>query len=63
MPQVGIEPTIPVFELAKTVHVLHRATTVIGETVSSVGSKISFVRVLNIVRVTIEGVWIDEYIY
>jgi hypothetical protein len=25
MPQVGFEPTIPVFERAKTVHALHRA--------------------------------------
>jgi hypothetical protein len=30
MPQVGFEPTIPVFERAKTVHVLDRAATVIG---------------------------------
>jgi hypothetical protein len=30
MPQVGFEPTIPVFEWAKTVHVLDRAATVIG---------------------------------
>jgi hypothetical protein len=30
MPQVGFEPTIPVFERAKTVHALDRATTVIG---------------------------------
>jgi hypothetical protein len=29
MPQVGFEPTIPVFELAKTVHELDRAATVI----------------------------------
>jgi hypothetical protein len=27
---MGFEPTIPVFEQAKTVHVLDRATTVIG---------------------------------
>jgi hypothetical protein len=26
MPQVGFEPTIPVFERAKTVHALDRAT-------------------------------------
>jgi hypothetical protein len=31
MPQVGFEPTIPVFEWAKTVHALDRATTVIGK--------------------------------
>jgi hypothetical protein len=30
MPQVGFEPTIPVFERAKTVHALDRAVTVIG---------------------------------
>jgi hypothetical protein len=30
MPGVGFEPTIPVLELAKTVHVLSRAGTVIG---------------------------------
>jgi hypothetical protein len=29
MPQVGFEPTTPVFERAKTVHALVRATTVI----------------------------------
>jgi hypothetical protein len=30
MPQGGFEPTIPVFEWAKTVHALHRAATVIS---------------------------------
>jgi hypothetical protein len=30
MPRVGIESTSPVFERAKTVHALDRATTVIG---------------------------------
>jgi hypothetical protein len=30
MPQVEFEPTIPVFERAKTVHALDRAATVIG---------------------------------
>jgi hypothetical protein len=29
MPRVGFEPTIPVFERAKTVHALDRAVTVI----------------------------------
>jgi hypothetical protein len=29
MPEVGFERTIPVFELAKTVHALHRAAIVI----------------------------------
>jgi hypothetical protein len=31
MPQVGFEPTIPVLERAKTVHVLYRAATVIDK--------------------------------
>jgi hypothetical protein len=31
MLRVGFEPTIPAFERAKTVHVLDRAATVIGE--------------------------------
>jgi hypothetical protein len=30
MPRVGFEPTIPVFERAKTVHALDSAATVIG---------------------------------
>jgi hypothetical protein len=30
MPQVGLEPTIPVFERTKTVHALDRAATVMG---------------------------------
>jgi hypothetical protein len=30
MPQVGFEPTIPVFMRVKTVHALDRAVTVIG---------------------------------
>jgi hypothetical protein len=30
MPQVGFEPTIPVFKRAKTLHALDRAATVIG---------------------------------
>jgi hypothetical protein len=31
MSQVGFEPTIPVFERAKTVHALDRAAIVIGD--------------------------------
>jgi hypothetical protein len=31
MPQLGFEPTIPVFERGKTVHALDRAATVIGK--------------------------------
>jgi hypothetical protein len=30
MPEVGFEPTIPVFEQGKTIHGLDRAATVIG---------------------------------
>jgi hypothetical protein len=30
MPRVGFEPTIPVFERAKTIHALDRAVTDIG---------------------------------
>jgi hypothetical protein len=30
MPRVGFEPTVLVFERAKTVHALYRATAVIG---------------------------------
>jgi hypothetical protein len=30
MPRVGLEPMIPAFERAKSVHALDRATTVIG---------------------------------
>jgi hypothetical protein len=36
---VGIEPTIPVFERAKTVHALDRVATVIGIVAASVTSK------------------------
>jgi hypothetical protein len=36
MPRVGFEPTIPVFELAKTVHSLGRVAIVIGRFLSSV---------------------------
>jgi hypothetical protein len=34
MPPVGFEPTIPVFDLVKTVHALDRAATVIGDSVT-----------------------------
>jgi hypothetical protein len=30
MPRVGFEPTIPVFELAKTIRILNRVATLIG---------------------------------
>jgi hypothetical protein len=36
MPQVGFEPTIPVFVRAKTVHVLERAATVTGISICTV---------------------------
>jgi hypothetical protein len=36
MPRVGFEPTIPVFERAKTVHALDRAATVIGNAFNGV---------------------------
>jgi hypothetical protein len=35
MPQVGFEPTIPVFEREKTVHALDRAASVIGRMTDS----------------------------
>jgi hypothetical protein len=35
MPQVRFEPTIPVFQPAKTVHALDRAATVTGHCVST----------------------------
>jgi hypothetical protein len=37
MPEVGFEPTIPVFERAKTVHALDSTATVIG--ITTTGSK------------------------
>jgi hypothetical protein len=39
---VGFEPTIPVFERAKTVHVLYRAGTAIGLKGDTVGKIFSF---------------------
>jgi hypothetical protein len=39
MPQIGFEPTIPMFEWAKTVHALDRAAIVIGEKNITVGIK------------------------
>jgi hypothetical protein len=35
MLSVGFEPTIPMFERAKTVHVLYRAVTMIGHRIHS----------------------------
>jgi hypothetical protein len=34
MPRVGFEPTIPVFQRAKTVHALDRAANVVGLSIS-----------------------------
>jgi hypothetical protein len=42
MPQVGFEPTIPVFERAKTVHPLDRAATVIGGSLHLVNVNFQF---------------------
>jgi hypothetical protein len=39
MPSVGFEPTIPVFERAKTVHALDRAATVTGPLHVVIGMK------------------------
>jgi hypothetical protein len=49
MPQVGFEPTIAVFERAKTVQALDRAATVIGSgfAASVKGEKGKVVPVLN----------------
>jgi hypothetical protein len=56
MPRVGYEPTIPVFERAKTVHALDRAATVIGvvnhlEDVNVVIYLISFKYLCNLVEI------------
>jgi hypothetical protein len=52
MPQVGFEPTIPVFVRAKTVHILDRAATVIGVTPCSLEYLLTFRRnTLNKLRV------------
>jgi hypothetical protein len=41
MPSVGLEPTTPMFERAKTVHVLDSAANVIGIKVYNGGQKIA----------------------
>jgi hypothetical protein len=43
MPRVGFEPTIPVFEQAKTVHALDRVATVIDFTLSLGGHKYRYI--------------------
>jgi hypothetical protein len=40
MPRVGLEPTIPVFQRAKTVHALNRAATVYRHTLDLAAEKI-----------------------
>jgi hypothetical protein len=40
MPWVGFEPTIPMFEQAKTVHALDRAVTVVGYSSSTAEVKL-----------------------
>jgi hypothetical protein len=42
MPQMGFEPTIPVFERAKTVHALDRAVTVLGKVTHNPAHKYQF---------------------
>jgi hypothetical protein len=38
MPRVGFEPTIPVFERAKTVHALDHATTTVNKKENKLGN-------------------------
>jgi hypothetical protein len=42
MPQVGFTPTIPVFQLAKTVHALDRVATVVGPKSKPIPVKLIF---------------------
>jgi hypothetical protein len=44
MPWVGFEPTIPVFERAKTVHALDRAAIVIGQYVTREQTHFIFIK-------------------
>jgi hypothetical protein len=43
MPQVGFETTIPIFERAKTVHALDRAANLIGEYITLVHNKQTYI--------------------
>jgi hypothetical protein len=57
MPQVGFEPTIPVFERAKTVHVLDRAATSVGRLTKPTAKYVSltlcaYTSVLHVQRLT-----------
>jgi hypothetical protein len=47
MPQVGFEPTIPVFGRAKTVHALDRADTMIGPYIH-----VDYINILKIKKVS-----------
>jgi hypothetical protein len=49
MLQVGLEPTIPVFEWEKTVHASNRAATVTGQLVNKRINNISTVHVVFLV--------------
>jgi hypothetical protein len=77
MPQVGFEPTIPAFERKKTFRSLDRSATAIGNNFifkyklmhlfiqNYNPNKCGDLRggILSRVRVTIDGVWIGNWIY
>jgi hypothetical protein len=74
MPRVGLEPTIPVFERAKTVYCFDSTATVIGSQMTmshKVMSSLIFlflyvlqrIVVSSRVWVTKDGVWIGNWIY
>jgi hypothetical protein len=56
MPRVGFEPTIPVFERAKTVHALDRAVTVIGLYIPQCTKYICLTNLLVYLRFNFENV-------
>jgi hypothetical protein len=59
MPWVGFEPTIPVFDRAKTFHALYRADTVIGPlSVVYVKLRLHFIKCQNIFNSKIESLQI-----
>jgi hypothetical protein len=53
MPQVGFEPTIPVFERTKTVHVLDRTATSTGTTLPYYLQPIGYVQYVSGVAFTL----------
>jgi hypothetical protein len=55
MTEVGFEPTIPVFEQAKTVHALDSAATVMGVTVTNPAIKL-----FDIISL-IQGSWRQQF--